>query len=180
VPSPIAHTFMGWVVYRICRRQIAHADEGWVGPFPWLLVATTGLSILPDLDVVPGILMGDLGRFHNNVMSSLMAGLVVALGVGGFVGLSQHSGFLKWFVLTLGCYELHLIMDFFTVGRGIMLFWPFSTNRYQSPVKLFYGLRWSDGWVSVRHLWTLLTELGFVVLVGLIMHVSKSKNLKKA
>ena len=30
---------------------------------------------------------------------------------------------------------------------------------------LFYGLHRSDGWISIRHLWTLLTESAFALVV---------------
>ena len=61
-------------------------------------------------------------------------------------------------------------MDFFTIGRGVMVFWPLSLERFASPVPLFYGLHWSDGYLSERHLITLVTELGFLFLLGIVMH----------
>jgi peptidoglycan/LPS O-acetylase OafA/YrhL len=48
-----------------------------------------------------------------------------------------------------------------------MLFWPLSAARFESPVKLFYGLHWSDGLVSVKHIWTLLNELAFALIAVL-------------
>jgi hypothetical protein len=51
-----------------------------------------------------------------------------------------------------------------------MLFWPLASARFQSPVKPFYSLQWSDGLVSLSHFWTLLSELGIAVLVVLVMH----------
>jgi len=177
MPSPLAHTTMGYAVYRICRPRKPQQDSRPVGPLPRLLLVAMGLSLLPDLDSVLGILMGDFGRFHNNVMHSLIFGLVVALGISGVMWLRQRSGSVRWFIIALLCYELHVIMDYFTVGgRGVMLLWPFSPARYESSVKLFYGVRWSDGLISTRHLWTLVTELGFVVFVGFIMHVLPKKN----
>jgi inner membrane protein len=133
------------------------------------------LSILPDLDSVAGILMGDFGRYHNNWTHSLIVGLGVALVVGSLVWLVRHSGFARWFILALLYYELHIIMDYFTVGRGVKVFWPFSPERFASPVPMFYGLHWSDGWLSMRHLLTLVTEVGFVVLLGIIVHLTLNK-----
>jgi hypothetical protein len=49
-------------------------------------------------------------------------------------------------------------MDYFTWSRGVMAFWPLMPDRFSAPVVLFYGFHWSQGWVSPRHLWTLLTE----------------------
>jgi inner membrane protein len=129
------------------------------------------LSILPDLDSVAGLLMGDLGRYHNNWTHSFIVGLGVALLVGCLAWLLRHSGFSRWFILALLCYESHIIMDYLTIGRGIMAFWPFSSERFVSPVPVFYGLHWSDGWLSLRHLLTLVTEVGFVALTGFIVYL---------
>ena len=87
MPSPIAHATMGYVVYAVCRSRMPQQGLTRIGSMPRLLMVTVGLSLIPDLDVVLGILMSDLGRFHNNVMNSLVLGVVVALGVGGLVWL---------------------------------------------------------------------------------------------
>ena len=55
-----------------------------------------------------------------------------------------------------------LFMDYFTIGRGVMLAWPLSSERFAPPFHLFYGLRWSHGLISELHWITLLSELFFV------------------
>ena len=129
MPSPLAHAAAGYVVYRIFRSPQPARASGHVGPLPRLLVATVGLSLLADVDVVPGILLLDVGRFHNAFSSGLITGVAVALTVGGALWLRQRSGFKFWFALTLVCYESHVLMDFLTIGRGVMLAWPFSDSR---------------------------------------------------
>ena len=181
MPSPIAHSTMGYIIYRIYRSRLPQQDTSKGPPLPRLLLVTGGLSLLPDLDVIPGILVGDINRFHNNLTHSLTFGLIVALAMGGAMLLKQHAGFMRWFLIVLICYELHVIMDYFTIGRGVMILWPFSAERYEPAVKLFYGLRRSDGWFSVQHLWTLVNELGFVVVVGFIVQIlSKRKRHQPA
>jgi inner membrane protein len=170
MPSPIAHTTMGYVIHRIYQARRPRQSLGRLGPLPGLLITAAGLSLLPDIDSVAGFLLGDFGRHHNNGSHSLFVGLAVALAIGGLVWWIKRSGFVDWFVLVLLCYQFHIVLDFFTVGRGVMLFWPVSPARFESPVKLFYGLHWSDGVVSVNHIWTLLSELGFAVLAVLTMH----------
>ncbi len=176
MPSPIAHTMIGYVIYRIFQLRMSHGSTKQIESLLFLAV-TIGLSLLPDLDALIGLLMGDFWRFHNQATHSLIIGLIIALGIGAVIWLRRRSGFLCWFIIALLCYELHVIMDFFTIGRGVMLLWPFSSDRYESPMTLFYGLHWSQGWVSVMHLWTLVTELGFVVLVGFIIHFLRVKKL---
>lgn len=170
MPSPIAHTTTGYVIYTISQARRPGQRLGHFGPLPRLLILIAGLSLLPDIDSIAGFLLRDLGRYHNGVSHSLFVGLAVALLVGGRTWWSTRSGFVEWFAITLFCYELHIVLDFATVGRGVMLFWPLTLARFQSPVKLFYGLHWSDGLISLNHVWTLLNDLGFAVLVLLAMH----------
>ena len=171
MPSPIAHTAIGYVIFRLYQRGFSRKGQSWIRPVARPLMVIISLSILPDLDSVAGILMGDFGRYHNAWTHSLIVGLGVALVIGSLVWLIRHSGFTRWFILALLCYELHIIMDFFTVGRGVKAFWPFSLERFASPVPVFYGLHWSYGWLSMRHLLTLVSEVGFVALAGIIVYL---------
>jgi inner membrane protein len=163
MPSPLAHLAVGYVIHRAYQpppgpRLVAHV--------PLSLAAALGFALLPDVDSVAGILMGDLGRYHNGWTHSLAAGLGVSAIVGSVALCGGRGAARKWFVLALLCYGSHVVMDFLTIGRGVMALWPLSAERYASPIRLFYGLHWSQGWLSVRHLWTLLTELGFVAVLG--------------
>jgi membrane-bound metal-dependent hydrolase YbcI (DUF457 family) len=160
---------MGYVIHRICGGRKSKLGSGRLGPLPGLFILAAGLSLLPDIDSVAGFLLRDFGRFHNNGSHSLLIGLAVASAVGGLAWWVKRSGFVDWFTLVLLCYQFHIILDYFTVGRGVMLLWPLSSARFQSSVKLFYGLHWSDGIMSVNHVWTLLNELGFVVLAVFVM-----------
>jgi hypothetical protein len=128
-----------------------------------------GLSLLPDLDLLLGLPYGDPGRFHNQQMSSLFAGMVLALIVG-IIARTMGAGFLRWTLFAVTCYSLHLIMDSLTGGDGVMLFWPFSDVRIASPIRLFFGVQWSSGLWSKDHLLTLLSEGLFVGLVVLGTH----------
>jgi inner membrane protein len=178
MPSPLAHSAVGYVIYRTQRRRLTGDKNRRKGWFTCSLVLALGLSLAPDADSLVGFISGDLGRYHNTVSHSLIAGIAAAL-VAGVVaalvamiaGQEPRSRFGRWFWVALLCYEAHVIMDFFTVGRGVMLFWPFSVERFISPVILFYGLHWSDGWLSVRHLWTFISELGFIIILFALVHL---------
>ena len=175
MPSPIAHTAIGYIVFKLYQRGFSRKGQRWIKSVLLPLVVIISLSILPDFDSVAGFLMGDLGRYHNNWTHSLIVGLGVALVIGSLVWLVLHSGFSRWFILALLCYELHIMMDYFTVGRGVKAFWPVSLERFVSPVPLFYGLHWSDGWLTMRHLFTLVTEVGFVALVGIAVYLHRNR-----
>lgn len=165
MPSPISHVAIGAALYPLWVR-----DRFGRGPrlarVPLMLLITVGLSVLPDVDAAVGIAYGNLARFHNNFTSSPVFGTLVAVAVGVLVALSRRASFQRGFLLTFVCYQLHVFMDFVTVGRGLMMLWPLSNQRIQPPFHLFYGLHWSDGLVSHRHWITLATEMGFVLLLA--------------
>lgn len=168
MPSPLAHSAMGYAIY---RAQAENKEMGRTLFAPRLLLVTLFLSLLPDLDSVAGIILGDFGRYHNNISHSLFVGVMVALLIAGIVWWRRRAGVVFWFLLVLVCYEAHVLMDYVTQGRGVMLLWPFSSARYSTPFTLFYGLRWSEGILSVNHVWTLINELAFVVVVLLLTHI---------
>ncbi len=170
MPSPIAHTTAAYAIYLVFDSDLERFLP-WTGrQFSRLFLVSIFLCLLPDLGSIIGIVTGDFARFHNSWEHSLLMGLVTALLVGGAVSWIRAGQFWRWFLIALFCYESHVIMDYFTIGRGVMLFWPFSLDRWGAPVKLFYGLHWSDGWLTPRHLWTAVTEIAFaaVVVSGLV------------
>ncbi|MCB8981748.1 MAG: metal-dependent hydrolase [Ardenticatenaceae bacterium] len=172
MPSPIAHFAVGYAIYKVTQKRIRPFSTAFAGikPRRFLLPALLISSILPDLDFVPGLLSGQFDRYHNMIAHSLIFGVIVALIASAAIWLIQKTGFVSWFLLVSACYELHVIMDYFTLGRGVMMFWPFSSVRYLPPFLLFYGVHRSEGWLSIQHVWTLVTELGFVVLLNLLVH----------
>jgi membrane-bound metal-dependent hydrolase YbcI (DUF457 family) len=167
---------MGAAVWCGLRRRLAPPADApaWR---KWALAAVVaGLSLLPDGDAVLGIFFGDFGRYHNNWTHSLLLipiiGIVAAAALQWLVGLRFRDGFL----LAVLCAGAHDIMDFFTVGRGVMLLWPLTAARFQSPVLLFYGLHWSQPWNSPSHWVTLVNELawiGFVVSLWVMVRARR-------
>ena len=165
MPSPITHLAAGYAIYRLARDRVPGRTFGQHWRLPGLLVFALIFSMLPDLDSVAAVLLNDFGRFHNQGSHSLLVGLAVALATAGLAALLRAGSLRVWFVVALVAYELHVILDFLTVGRGVMLFWPLTDSRYLSPLLLFYGLHWSDGLFSVNHVITLVTEVALILLV---------------
>lgn len=159
MPSPIAHLATGYLAYRIGRRHSPRL-EAEASTSPLLLLTAALFSLLPDVDAMAGLLLGDFGRYHNNGTHSLLVGLALSLIVAALIAW-KRQGFAPWFILAASCYGMHVLMDAATPGRGVMALWPLSERRFLLPMPLFYGLHWSDGWFSLRHLWTALTEILF-------------------
>lgn len=172
MPSPIAHTAAAYLLYRRLRRTVPAPEER-----RWPILSTFGtfafvafLSLLPDLDVIPALIHGDMERFHNGISHSLFFGVLVAPLVGGLVWLVRRQHFKAWTVTAFLCYELHVVMDYFSIGRGVMLYWPFDPERRSPPMHLFHGVRWAEGWWATEHLWMIANEMAWVALVLLAVH----------
>ena len=169
MPSPIAHLGIGYAIYRHYKEKLPQ-DRHRFWKFPLQLMLVTGLSLLPDLDVIPAIIFRDMRAYHNNISHSLFVGIPVALLIAGIFQRVYRSNYWLWFVICLISYDVHILMDILTADRGSMLFWPFTDARYAAPVKIFYGLQWGLGWFSLWHLWTIFTESVFVGIVLITMN----------
>lgn len=168
MPSPIAHTAAGFFVYTVFGSRKTFRSLKPVGRIPGLFTISTALSLLPDLDSGAGILAGDFGRYHNNATHSFIVGIIASLGISVIARWRFKGSLRDWFLFSISCYALHVVMDSATIGRGVMAWWPFSAGRWQTRTSLFYGFHWSDGWFSGRHLWTFISELIFATLLVLL------------
>ncbi len=176
MPSPIVHTTLGYIIYRIFRNRVPKDFNRVYLALPLALIIAIGVSILPDIDSIAGILMGDFAKYHNNATHSLFVAVLVATFLAIAIRLIVKSGFWIWFAIGFLGYSLHVLMDYFTFGgRGVMLFWPISLTRYEAPVNLFYGVRWSEGLLNSVHINTLVTELVFVLLVAMAFLIIDKK-----
>ncbi len=104
---------------------------------------------------------------HGTLTHSLTAAVCFSLVYGAFCRWLFGRVFsYAWFTAVVFiCYSTHLIMDIFTYGRGVLLFWPVLNERIHSPVPLFYGARHSELFAFDKHLITLTTELAYGGLV---------------
>jgi inner membrane protein len=167
MPSPIAHAAVGYLIHTVRERKNPTPSKTGDRSRVFVLLAVVFFSVLPDIDFLPGLLIGDIGRFHNQGTHSLLAALAVAL-LAGLAARWRKASFRSWFGLAFISYSIHLLMDALTFGgRGVKLFWPFSQERYDMPVSLFLGARWSEDLWNVEHLPTLFSELAFAGLIFL-------------
>ena len=179
MPSPIAHLGVGYAIYSYYKERIPQ-DPRRVWKIPLQLGLIAGLSLLPDLDVIPAVIFRDMRAYHNNISHSLFVGIPVAFLIAGLFHREYRTSFWLWFVICLLSYDLHVIMDAMTAERGVMMFWPLTEARFASPVKLFYGLQWGLGLFSVWHLWTIFTETVFSLIVIFAVRYFTSKRIKQS
>jgi len=177
MPSPIAHLGAGYALYRYYQHRLPQ-DHRRFWKFPLQMAMVIGLSMVPDLDVIPAMIFRDMKAYHNNFSHSLLFAVPVAFLIAGLFHRNYRSNFWLWFVICLVSYDLHVIMDALTAERGVMMWWPLSQNRFMFPIRIFYGLQWGLGWFSIWHLWTAFTELVFVlILAAVVQYFDKRKNI---
>jgi membrane-bound metal-dependent hydrolase YbcI (DUF457 family) len=177
MPSPIAHLGVGYAIYRHYKHKLP-MDQRHFWKIPLQMIMVTGLSMLPDLDVIPAIIFRDMKAYHNNFSHSLLFAIPVAFLTAGLFHRIYQSNFWLWLLVCLISYELHIVMDALTAERGVMMFWPLSQNRFVSPIRIFYGLQWGLGWFSIWHLWTIFTESLFVlILLAVVNYFDLRKNM---
>jgi membrane-bound metal-dependent hydrolase YbcI (DUF457 family) len=176
MPSPFAHIASGYLIYRTVKNKPPE-NSARVWFLPAQLAVFAGLSILPDIDTLPGLIYGDMHGFHNNYTHSLLTGFIVTMVITIFLAKFFKTAYFSWFPAALASYELHVLMDFFTSERGVKLFWPLYPERIIAPVKLFVGFQWGLGLFSLGHIWTLFTEVvTFLALLLLLNLLQKSRH----
>ena len=180
MPSPIIHTTAGYLIYRYSRRKLPAEARHALGPLSLLLAITVIFAMLPDFDALLGLVVGDIGRYHNQGTHSLVVGLAISLIVAACLCYRKKSSFLSWFLVLLIGYESHVVLDYFTNGgRGVMLFWPFSSERFLPPFTLFHGVRWSQGLYTTEHILTVASELLIVLVVFLAIWFFEGRKSRK-
>ena len=97
----------------------------------------------PDLEFLPGILVGSPALYHQGVTHSLGFALMVSLEIAVVYSL-RGSSFSAIFNLCFISYLSHLLLDFFSpegrLSYGEPLLWALSGNYFISPVSVLLGV----------------------------------------
>lgn len=96
------------------------------------------LANAPDLDFIPGALMGTPNLYHHGISHSVGFGFLFALIAGLLIHLKSGKRFWREFFFMFSLYGSHLILDLLSMdGRppfGIPILWPFSDRYFMIPV----------------------------------------------
>ena len=174
--SPLGHLAAGAGIAWLARDGDATAG-GRDQSLTLLVVAAALWALLPDFDFLPGLVVGAPARFHQGASHSLLFALAAGL-VGMLVvridGLSPRRIFA---VLTTAVAS-HLALDYFVLDRrppsGLPLLWPFSDERFISPVPLLLGVQhaqsaddsiavWLGAILSRDNVYSLALEVAWVL-----------------
>jgi len=136
VATPIGHALAGFTVY-------GYYTSAHNLPRSHLFVLCTLMALAPDLDILPGILVGKPILFHQGITHSFGFALLVCLCAAGIYAWWGKS-FAVIFMVCFLSYVSHLLLDFLGPdGRapyGTPLFWPISDAYFISPVPILPGV----------------------------------------
>lgn len=177
--SPIAHAAAGYAIYSAFRRKFPSGrllglSSGTI--WPAIIVF---LCLIPDLDAIIAFILGSFERFHNNLSHSLLACAVIPLLLTPLLNIFTRLSLKTSFLLILICCYSHIIIDLFTMSRGVMLFWPFSTIRIHAPISLFVGVPWSSKLTNPFYLLMAINDLCFAASLTAIVFVIRIFTKKK-
>jgi inner membrane protein len=104
-----------------------------------MMVVFAGLALLPDADVLLVALGAcDAGACgHRGASHSLPLALAIGL-VGAYVAHRLRWPVVRTAIATTFAVGSHALLDVLGAGgRGLPLFWPFSSARFTSPIRIF-------------------------------------------
>ena len=167
--TPLGHVLAGYAIYGFARAPKA-------GEQPGLAVLGIIMAVAPDLDLIPGLVMGQPALYHGGISHSLGFALLISLGVAGIFKM-RGKVFLPVFVVGFLAYSSHLLLDWLGPdGRppfGIPVFWPISNETFISPVPALPGVRhagvteasiseWIQGILSLHNVAAVLIEAALI------------------
>ena len=136
MPTPIGHALGGIAVgYVVAACRGSSSDDRSQFVIPWTGFGSSVLSlsiiaVLPDIDLLFGL--------HRGLTHSVTAALII----GVVYGLCQQADRFGVGICAFLAYGSHLVFDWCGVDTGppsgVMAFWPFSENYYQSSFLIFH------------------------------------------
>ena len=175
--TPLGHSLAGYAVYSFSSGGKDHNRHN-------LTLLCIVMANFPDLDFLPGFLIGSPALYHQGVKHSLGFGLMVSMGIAGIYHFKDNL-FSTVFTLCFMSYLSHLLINFLGPdGRlpyGQPLLWPLSVEHYIFPVSVFLGahhvrstsattLEWIHGILNLRNLSAMSVEL---VLISPFIFLAK-------
>jgi len=184
--SPFGHSIPGYLLaaYESKTIKVHHTSR---------ILFYVFLANAPDLDIVPGALVGMPNLFHHGISHSLGAGVLFSLIVTFLIGRKENL-YKRLFVICFSLYCSHLFLDYVSVdGRppiGIPLFWPLSNEYFIFPYPILPPIMHSrldhatigqflDDLFSIHNLLVVLIELAAVSPFLLIFMVIKRYREKR-
>ena len=127
-----AHTTAGYLAYEAIRPAGGHR--------PALLAVAVALANAPDLDFLPGMLVGRPMAYHRGVTHTIAAVVVVVVlvALGTRLAGRRSPRPMRAAAWAGAVYASHLLLDYISVDsrppHGGRFLWPLSDAYWQAPV----------------------------------------------
>jgi len=134
--TPVGHSLAGMAIFYATGNKPAKEDIRRLG---WFIL----LANLPDFDFIPGILLGEPGRYHHGISHSIGMGLIVFLLAWWWASARFARNRITIAFTAFALVGSHLLLDWLTWdppgtnGQGVPLLWPWSDEYYLAPVTIF-------------------------------------------
>jgi inner membrane protein len=163
MPSPVGHSLAGCIIYTIA--------PGMQGMARWQVIALYLLAAnAPDLDFVPGLLLGDVNRFHHGASHGVGFAVLFAALLSFALRIVRKQWRWRDFFIVFSLYVSHLVLDYLSTDTGapfgVPFFWPVSNAYYIAPFVLFSDIHRSNSTadffyslLSLHNLWSVTLEL---------------------
>jgi len=193
MPLPVAHSLAGYAIAE--TTDIRLAKKTWIN-----VSIFAALANLPDIDYLPGFLLGQPNRFHHLWTHSLGFALLAGL-LGGFIFRRQRRNLIQaekpaqqfglYFLMISAAVFSHCVLDLFTEDSsppyGMLLLWPFDQGFYDVTWNLFPSthksnesatffaslLNWYNAKIAIREFLIMASIAGLVKLIRWLPVLSK-------
>ena len=129
----LAHATAGYLAYEALRPAGPHR--------PALLAGAVLMANAPDLDFLPGILIGAPAVYHRGMTHTVGALLVVSVAAWAVARILRSRSAWWWGLAVAAAYGSHLLVDWMTVDAvpptGIRMLWPLTDAWLHAPFNLF-------------------------------------------
>lgn len=92
----------------------------------------------PDLDFIPGLILGKPNLYHHGISHSIGFGFLVSFAAAWLITRNKPAIFRSELVFLMICFGSHLVLDLFSMDArlpfGIPILWPFSSTYYMIPI----------------------------------------------
>jgi inner membrane protein len=146
MPSPVGHSLAGLCGYLLAGNRPLPARR------EYLLLSSVVIANLPDLDLAPRLLFGDVSSLHRQWTHSLVAALGFGLLIGVLARWWKTDG-IFYGVWGGAVYLSHIVLDMLlddpSPPHGVQLLWPFSESYFMSPVTPFTSFSYSNPRIGI-------------------------------
>ena len=129
--TPIGHYLVGLAITQGLAGSDRDRKRG---------VVLAAVAVLPDIDIVAGLIVGDVWAFHRAASHSVAAASAFGLVTLSALALFKARRPVHTAAMLLLVYSSHMALDYLTQDSrrngGVPLLWPWLESLFQAPLTL--------------------------------------------